>query len=291
MDIFKVIVLAAIQGICELLPVSSSAHVIVAAKVMGIEPTSPEMTFLLVMLHTGTMFAVILYFWRSWMRNYFNSVASAWKIFRSLAIATIATAIVGGALMVLIERVLLRGQEHTEVEALFGNLKLISIALAAVGFLILAAGRRRQDEKKHDKLSPKHELTPRNSAFIGIVQGLCLPFRGFSRSGATISTALMLGLGRLEAENFSFALAVILTPPVIAREMFRLLKAHGNSAKSVNFTELFLPGVFGMICSLVAGLVALRILSSLLEKGHWKWFGYYCLFAAAAVLFINRTLA
>ena len=63
---FQVLILALIQGACELLPISSSAHVIAAEKLMGLDPSSPEMTMLLVMLHTGTMFAVIVYFWRGW---------------------------------------------------------------------------------------------------------------------------------------------------------------------------------------------------------------------------------
>jgi undecaprenyl-diphosphatase len=62
MSLLKVIVLAIVQGLAELLPVSSSAHVIVAEKLMGLDPSSPQMTLLLVMLHTGTMFAVIAYF-------------------------------------------------------------------------------------------------------------------------------------------------------------------------------------------------------------------------------------
>ncbi len=63
MSLLKVILLAIVQGLAELLPVSSSAHVIVAEKLMGLDPSSPQMTLLLVMLHTGTMFAVIAYFW------------------------------------------------------------------------------------------------------------------------------------------------------------------------------------------------------------------------------------
>jgi len=64
----KILILAIIQGACELLPVSSSAHVIAAEKLMGLDPSAPELTLLLVMLHTGTMFAVIVYFWNGWRR-------------------------------------------------------------------------------------------------------------------------------------------------------------------------------------------------------------------------------
>ena len=64
MPLFKIVILAIIQGLAELLPVSSSAHVVVAERIMGLDASSPQMTLMLVMLHTGTMFAVIVYFWR-----------------------------------------------------------------------------------------------------------------------------------------------------------------------------------------------------------------------------------
>src|SRR6204780_4542792 len=67
MTLLHVVILAIVQGLAELLPVSSSAHVVVSEKLMGLDPTSPEMTLLLVMLHTGTMFAVIVYFWKRWL--------------------------------------------------------------------------------------------------------------------------------------------------------------------------------------------------------------------------------
>ena len=74
MSLLQVIVLAIVQGLAELLPVSSSAHVVVAEKLMGLDPSSPQMTLLLVMLHTGTMFAVIAYFWKTWKSAYFSSI-------------------------------------------------------------------------------------------------------------------------------------------------------------------------------------------------------------------------
>ena len=71
--LLQIIILGLIQGATELLPVSSSAHVIVAEKLMRLDPTSPEMTFLLIMLHTGTMFAVLVYFWKAWRQSYIAS--------------------------------------------------------------------------------------------------------------------------------------------------------------------------------------------------------------------------
>jgi undecaprenyl-diphosphatase len=283
----KILVLALIQGAAELLPVSSSAHVILAEKLMGLDPGSPDMTFLLVMLHTGTMFAVLVYFWprwRAWFRRDPAAGRSGLHFVAMVVLATACTGVVGLGLKYLIEKVVLArspGESQGEVEELFRNLPLIGVALLAVGVFIIVAG----------SLPAKAEttrLTPAASALIGIVQGLCLPFRGFSRSGATISTALCCGIARALAEDFSFALAVVLTPPVIVQELLRLLKStewHGISG----LARLFLPGLLGMACSFAAGLVALRVLSAALEKGRWKYFGFYCI-AAALVVFLAAYL-
>jgi undecaprenyl-diphosphatase len=94
MSFVNVVILAILQGLAELLPVSSSAHVIVAEKLMGLDPSSPPMTLLLVMLHTGTMFAVIVYFWRSWGTTYFQSSSAFKKFAWLLILATVLTGIV-----------------------------------------------------------------------------------------------------------------------------------------------------------------------------------------------------
>jgi undecaprenyl-diphosphatase len=95
LNYFQILILALIQGACELLPVSSSAHVIAAEKLMGLDPSSPEMTMLLVMLHTGTMFAVIAYFWRGWKRDYFASTGQLQWFAIQVVIATLCTGAVG----------------------------------------------------------------------------------------------------------------------------------------------------------------------------------------------------
>lgn len=283
MTILNIIVLAVIQGAAELLPVSSSAHVIVAAKLMGLDPVSPEMTLLLVMLHTGTMFAVITYFRHAWKTDYFRSRKAIRGIAGRVAIATAFTGAVGLVLKYLIERFLLGNVPHAEVELLFGNLALIAAALAAVGFLIIYSGLRTKPSA--EVFDPSF----RESSWIGLIQGLCLPFRGFSRSGATISTALILGVDRSRAEEFSFALAVVLTPPVIFREVHRLLKAQAVlPSQGADLAKLFYPGAVGMALSFLSGLLALRLLSRWLSGGRWHLFGIYCLSASAVVFLLYR---
>jgi undecaprenyl-diphosphatase len=280
LNFFQILILALIQGACELLPVSSSAHVIAAEKLMGLDPASPEMTMLLVMLHTGTMFAVIVYFWKGWRRDYFASAGQAqWFAIQVIA-ATVCTLIVGFGLKVLIEKVFLRGHAHAEIEDLFDNLPLVASALASVGILIIYAGLREEKQPRHADIQPQHSI------WIGLVQGLCIPFRGFSRSGATISTGLILGLPKQKLEEFSFALVVVLTPFAIGEEGLRLVKAHALSGEG-SVLHLFLPGLVGMGLSFIAGLLALKWLSQWLEGGRWKFFGFYCLVAAAGVLAIH----
>lgn len=272
MHFLQILLLAIIQGLAELLPVSSSAHVITAEKAMGLDPTTPEMTLLLVMLHTGTMLAVLAYFAKPWRERYFQDKARGWAFLKWVVAGTLATGLLGLVLKEVIEKVVLRGVDHAEVEMIFGRMTWIAAALAAAGLLILLASFL---EKKN---GTSHSLGFHEALWIGMIQGLCLPFRGFSRSGATISTALILGISRTMAEDFSFALGVLLTPPVLLREIHRLLKAHAFEGLSGGaWAGLFLPGLLGMVLSFAAGWVALLWLSSWLEKGRWAWFGVYCL--------------
>jgi len=286
MPLLKVIILAIVQGLAELLPVSSSAHVVVAEKLLGLDPSSPPMTLVLVMLHTGTMFAVIAYFWRQWRETYFGNV----RVFRTIAVrlivATALTVVVGEAVIHVRERTLLRDSPNAQIEDLFSRLDLIAPALAAAGLLILIAGvfERRKSPQLPTMTT---ELTVTQAGFIGVIQGFCLPFRGFSRSGATISTGMLLGVGKARAEAFSFALAVVLTPPVVFREVKRLIQAqhdHGNS----DMTSVAYISALGALIAFAAGLLALKWLSRWLEGGRWYLFGIYCLVASVAVMLLHH---
>jgi undecaprenyl-diphosphatase len=201
MSLLDVIVLAILQEFAELLPVSSSAHVIVAEKLMGVDPSSPPMTLLLVMLHTGTMFAVIVYFWRIWRDTFFRNSFAFKKFAGFLIVATVLTGVVGETIIKIIEKTVFRGLPHAEIEDLFSHLEFIAPALAAAGVLILVAGSLEKQILTRS-LSETNDLNIRRAGLIGAVQGLCLPFRGFSRSGATISTGMLAGVTKARAENF-----------------------------------------------------------------------------------------
>jgi undecaprenyl-diphosphatase len=281
--LLQILVLAIVQGLAELLPVSSSAHVTIAGRLMHFDMSRVyEWTFLLVMLHTGTMFSVLIYFWSRW-KKLINQIPS-------LITATFCTGVIGYPLMLLLKKLFLNADptaQPQEIEQLFLNLPLMACALASVGVLIIIAGLK--DEKSPATLE---SVDLKRAALIGATQGLALPFRGFSRSGSTISAAILSGVARIKAEEFSFALAVIITPVVIAREVWMLIKEHGQAATDAaagapSLSQLLLPGLLGMLFSFLAGLVALRWLSNWLEHGRWQFFGIYCLFAAAVVLVVH----
>jgi undecaprenyl-diphosphatase len=277
-QLIQIVILAVIQGLAELLPVSSSAHVIAAEKLMHIDPSTPQAALLLVMLHTGTMFAVIVYFWKVWKRAFFSGTDRLIEFALPIIIGTVATGVVALVLMKGIEHVIRHnnpGIAKAEVEELFKHLELLAGALAAAGVLILYAGFRAR------RRSGRHTINLVDSLIIGAVQGLAIPFRGFSRSGSTISVGLLRGIEKVHVEEYSFALAVVLTPFAVLWEARRLIQ-HQPGDVPVGVHD-FVPSLIGMVFSFAAGLLALRILSRVLERGQWWMFGVYCLVAAGGI--------
>jgi len=292
MPILKVLILAIVQGLAELLPVSSSAHVVVAEKLMGLDPTSPQMTLVLVMLHTGTMFAVIVYFWKRWSQTYFRSIGAFKDAAVRIIVATLLTGVIGYPIIKVIEKTMFKGADKAEIEQLFGRLDLVAMALFCAGVLILIAGlsRRAKMTGAAGLGDGGEEMTLPQAGIIGAVQGLCLPFRGFSRSGATISAGMLAGVAREAAETFSFALAVVLTPGVLLREGLRLLKASHEATAAgaaIDLHGALVQSLLGLVMSFVAGLAALKWLSSWLEAGRWYLFGIYCIVASGVVYYLH----
>ena len=272
-----VVILSAVQGLAELLPVSSSAHVIVVAKLLHEDMSTPANALLLVMLHTGTMFAVIVYFWRQWVDTFFSSWAAFWRFVSMVFVACFLSGIVAVPLVVLIGHVLSHGTATAEIEALFNKLNWIAPALAAVGLLIMWAGLReaRNPIAQSDRIP--REISWAQAVVMGILQGVAIPFRGFSRSGSTISGGLLADGDRRPVESFSFAIVVAITPLAIAREFYRLVRADAHTGIHLDLATALAPSLLGMVCAFLAGLVALKWLSRWLEQGRWYWFGIYCL--------------
>lgn len=125
MSLLEIILLAVLQGLAELLPVSSSAHVVVAEKLMGLDPSSPPMTLLLVMLHTGTMLAVVVYLWGQWRATYFRSMSAFKEVALNIILATALTGVIGRTIIKGIEKVAFRGAKDAQIEDLFSHPRLL----------------------------------------------------------------------------------------------------------------------------------------------------------------------
>jgi undecaprenyl-diphosphatase len=282
MPLWQLVLLAIIQGLTELLPVSSSAHVIVAAKLLHQNMSTPANALLLVLLHTGTMFAVIAYFWRRWVAEFLSSWSGFLRFVKLVFVASLLTGLVAYPTIVFVERILGHGGQRAEIETLFDRLNWIAPALAAVGLLILYAGLREARRPETGEHPGRFEIQWPQAIWMGVLQGLAIPFRGFSRSGSTISGGLVAGGRRAEIESFSFAMVVVITPLAIGRELLRVLRAAHLAGGPAPWGAVT-PGLLGMVCAFFAGLLALRWLSHWLEQGRWYWFGVYCLAAAAVV--------
>lgn len=297
MSIAIVLLLAIVQGAAELLPVSSSAHVILVEKVLGLDPTSPEMTFLLVMLHSGTMLAVLVYFWPTWRRLLPKEGPDRWNFAKMVLLATLATGLVGLGLQYAIEKIVMGGRRGAAVEDLFGNLWIIATGLAVAGVLIIVSGLIREgpsDADPSDAGPSDSRAVGRIGApaalLLGVIQGLALPFRGFSRSGSTISVGLLAGMSRWRAEVFSFAMAFLLTIPVVGREALRLWHSSAPAGESSRHFPIPM-GLLGLLASFLAGSVAIRWLSAWLARGRWALFGFYCVALSAVLFFLASARA
>ena len=256
------------------------------------------MTLILVMLHTGTMFAVIVYFWAQWRLCYFTTANALKRFLIRAGWATLLTALIGYPLQKFIAHVAFPGAPKAQIEDLFSRLDIVAPALLAVGLLIILSSLRERHEPEEQRPSFAGStplfgdtVTFSQAGWMGAVQGLCLPFRGFSRSGATISVGLLTNTTRQRAERFSFALAVIITPIVVLREVIRL--QHASQAATLAGAPLdlhasMIAALLGMVFSFIAGLAALRWLSSWLEHGRWWLFGVYCIVASGVMFYLHH---
>lgn len=218
------------------------------------------------------------------MNEFFSSAAAFMQFVQMLVAATVVSGILGYPVLLLIERIL-GGEsgQKAEIEALFSKLNWIAPALLAAGLLIIYAGIREAKQAEKVEGQTARDVSWADAVVMGILQGFAIPFRGFSRSGSTISGGLLAGGSRARIESFSFAMAVALTPLAIGREGLRVLKFAKLTGVPVDWSGALKPGVIGMVCAFAAGLLALRWLSSWLEKGRWHYFGIYCLVAAAGI--------
>ncbi len=274
---FVVIILGLVQGVTEFLPISSSGHLILAQRLLGV--SFPGVTFEVV-VHFGSLLAIILVFWQEILqvlKAFFRGVAilikgkspsfageqlAAWRFAWLIILGCIPTSIMGVFLDPIFEH-------------LFSSVNVVGIMLVLTGTILWSIEQKRGMGGKGIR-----QMGPLDALFIGFAQG-CAIMPGLSRSGTTIAGALYRGLDRNTAMRYSFLLAL---PTIAGASLFKLREI----VMAVAGAELTLMDYgLGLVVAAATGVVAIKILFRVLKEGRLYLFGYYCWAVGFLVLGIN----
>jgi undecaprenyl-diphosphatase len=260
-DTIKVAGLAVLQGVTEILPVSSSGHLVLGKHLLGLN--SPG-TVLEAVLHGGTLLAIVLYYRNKLVElvvDFFSGSAAARRDVAALVIGCIPAAIAG----VLFE---------DRIDAAFGSARLVGYCLMVTGLLLLLP-------KLIPRGSKPGSLSIGQAFIVGLAQMAAL-LPGVSRSGTTITAARMTGAGGKEAAQFSFLMAIPLLAGALGLTLLKLFKSGDTTAVAGGDLAV------GFVLAAAVGYLAMVALNRLLASQKLWWFGPYCLLAGlAAVLWIR----
>ena len=271
MNIIQAILMGIVQGLSEFLPISSSAHLVFTSNFykvfQGIEivQSSNEEVFFDIMVHLGTLIAVIIFFRKDIMKILKAMINAVKTKDWSDKDAKIGLFIIVGTVITIC----LALPINEIAEKLVYSPVIVGILLFFTGFTLLYS------EYKSKKIEEKNsEVDLKSSIFIGLAQGLAaLP--GFSRSGWTIATGLFLGLDRVAAARYSFLLSI----PIIlgASMVYPLVKIDVSEAVTYNWMAI----IVGTIVSAVVGYLCIKYFMQYISKFSLAVFGYYCLLMGA----------
>ena len=250
MTIIEAIFLGIIQGLTEFLPVSSSGHLVIVQSVLGVVQPGNEFEIL---VHIGTLMSVLVVF-KTDILELLTDLRSknTQKYILYIIIGTAPSVFIGLGY-------------KSFIESLFNNLKTVGSALIFTGLVLFSS-----------QFSVKKDLKPSiyTAFLIGCAQAIAI-IPGVSRSGMTISMALILGFLPREAARFSFLLAI---PVISGAGILTMIDLNGSS------NDFILTGIIGMFSSFLVGFFALKWLLGWLEKGKIYYFGIYCVFIGTLTL-------
>ncbi len=247
------VILGIVEGITEFLPVSSTAHLILAAHVMKLADTAFLKSFEIIIQLGAICSVVVLYWSRFWN----------WVVFRKLVVAFIPTGIIGLTFYKTIKNYFL------------GNVTVVLMSLLIGGIALLIFERFKAQSESDPDLS---EITYRKALLIGLFQAIAV-IPGVSRSAATIVGGSLIGIGKRTIVEFSFMLAV---PTMLAASVLELYKNH--SALSANWPAL---GV-GFVVSFVTAIAAIKSFLGYLKRRDFTAFGWYRIVLAVVYFLVNR---
>ncbi len=242
MDFLDALILGILQGITEFLPVSSSGHLVLGQKLLGINVPGNAFE---VIVHIGTLMSVLVVFWPDIHRLLSEIKESSARTYIFALLLGTTPAIIVGLLL------------KDQIALMFDNVHSVALALMVTGIILISSKWF---------LNTKSDLTVVKGFSIGLAQALAI-IPGISRSGATICTGLIMGLSAEEAARFSFLLAI----PAIAGAGFLTAMDIDELPLSVDVITV------GLLSSFLVGWAALKWLLNLLKTGKFHWFGIYCL--------------
>lgn len=260
MTIIEAIVLGIIQGLTEFLPVSSSGHLELAKAVLGDTSVPEESLLMTVVLHAATAFSTIVIFRKEIMEIITGLLQFKNNEQFQYSLKIVVSMIPAAAAGVLLEE---------QIDQLFGGqILLVGLMLLVTGSLLFLADRAKSTLKA---------VNFKNAFVVGIAQAIAI-LPGISRSGATISTSVLLGIDRERAARFSFLMVVPLILGKMAKDIL-----SGDLAAAQTETSLL---IVGFVAAFVAGLFACKWMIALVKRSKLKYFSYYCFVVGlAAIIF------
>ena len=249
MDFFEAIILGIIQGLTEFLPISSSGHLEIANKLLN-NKIGSENLLLIIVLHFGTAVSTLIVFKQDIIKIIHEFVNVKTQRTSSLIFKIIYSMIPVVVIGLIFEE---------QIENLFkGNLILVGFMLIITGFLLFLTDRKKSINKT---------VSTKNAIIVGISQAIAI-LPGISRSGATISTAVLLGINKSQAAKFSFLMVI----PIIIGKIIKDLVTGDISYKE----EMFFILVIGFLSSLITGIIACKLMIKIVENSKLKYFSIYC---------------
>lgn len=260
MTIIQAIILGIVQGLTELLPISSSAHLNLFPWLFNWGEMSPSFD---VALHIGTLFAILVFFFKDWVNlikgGYKQIVkkekSTDGKIFWYIVISTIPAGILSLVLDKVSENIIEKLAQTFNTAEINVEMVLIAIALIVMGIILYIVDKKSKSTIKYEK------ITLKQSILIAASQAIAAAFPGVSRSGITMTVGRKMGLERESIAKYSFLLS---TPIVVAAALYEM--------KHFVFDLSFFVGV---LTSFIVGMLVIKFLLNYLKKGSFKIFAIY----------------
>ena len=251
LEIIQAIVLGIVQGLTEFLPVSSSGHLEIAKVILGDDSLNEESMLMTVTLHAATALSTIVVFWNDILKlssGLFKRSDSQSRFYiMAIVISMIPAAIIGLSFDRLIEQLFSR------------NLLLVGLMLIVTAILLFMADRAKHTVKK---------VGLKEALLIGVSQAIAI-LPGVSRSGATISTSVLLGIDREAAAKFSFLMVIPLILGKMAKDIL--------DGSFTHYDESIIALLLGFVAAFITGIIACKLMINLVKRSQLKYFSYYCI--------------